>query len=80
MLAATIVAPTGVENRIDAIIPANAANTAITPEHIITLLKLLNTCIADKAGNTIKADVSNAPTIFIASTMIIAVIKAINRL
>lgn len=80
MFATTTVAPTGVENRIEAKIPAKAAVTAITAEQTITPLKLLNTCIADNAGNTIKADVNKAPTKFIAKTMITAVIRAIIKL
>ena len=40
MFATTIVAPTGVEKSIEAIIPTNAAATEITAEQTITPLKL----------------------------------------
>ena len=80
MFATTIVAPTGVEKSIEAIIPTNAAATEITAEQIITPLKLFCTCIAERAGNTIKADVKSAPTMFMARTIITAVIRAMIRL
>jgi len=76
----TIVAPAGVDARIEIKIPMVAHITEITAEQIITFLKLLNTLIADIAGNIISADVSSAPTRFIASTIIIAVIIATIRL
>ncbi|KAF5040760.1 hypothetical protein DSECCO2_530030 [anaerobic digester metagenome] len=72
--------PTGVEARIDIIIPLPAAITEITAEHNMTALKFLNTLMADNAGKIISADISKEPTRFIASTMIIAVITAIMRL
>ena len=80
MLTTTIVAPTGVENSIEARIPTSAATTEITAEQIITPLKLFMACIAESAGNTINADVSNAPTMLMARTMMIAVIKAMIKL
>ena len=78
--AVTIVAPTGVEQRMERIIPVPAHTTEITAEHIVTLLKLLNTLIADSAGKIISAEISSEPTRFIAITMIMAVIMAIIRL
>lgn len=78
--AATTVEPTGVENRIDARIPVAAQITDNTAEQIITLRKLLNTRIAETAGNTISADVSNEPARFIARTIITAHITAISIL
>ena len=78
--AVTIVAPTGVEQRIERIMPVPAHITDITAEHIVTLLKLLKTRIADSAGKIISAEISREPTRFIAITIIIAVIMAIIRL
>ena len=78
--AETIVEPTGVEARIDIIIPVAAHTTEIIAEQMITPRKLLNKRIADRAGNIIKADISSEPTRFIASTIISAVIIAIRRL
>ena len=59
---ATIVAPIGVSKAIETINPKTATVTAITPEHIITALKLLNIFIADIAGKTTRAETSNEPT------------------
>ena len=72
----TMVAPTGVEARIEMKIPKVAHTTEITAEQRITLLKLRNTLMADSAGNIIRAEVSSAPTRFIASTIITAVTTA----
>lgn len=78
--AVTIVAPTGVEQRMERIIPVPAHTTEMTAAQIVTLLKLLNTLIADSAGKIISAEISKEPTRFIAITMIMAVIIAIIRL
>lgn len=76
----TMVAPTGEEKKMEIIIPSEELTTAMTAEHMTTCLKVWKTRIADKAGKIIKADVSSAPTRFIASTMMTAVITAIKRL
>ena len=78
--AVTIVAPTGVEQRTERTMPIPAQITDRIAEQIVTLLKLLNTLIADRAGKIISAEISREPTKFIAITMIIAVIMAIIRL
>lgn len=75
--AATIVEPTGVENKIDTIIPINAQLTDIIPDKITTPLKLHITRIADNAGNIINAEINNEPTKFIPNTIITAMITAI---
>lgn len=76
----TIVAPTGVPAIMEMIIPSSDDTTAKIAEHIITLLKFLNTLIADKAGKMINADTRSEPTRFIASTIITADITAISKL
>ena len=76
----TIVAPAGVDARMEMSIPTVAHITEITAEQIITFLKLLKTLIADIAGKIMRADVRSAPTRFIASTMITAVMIATSRL
>lgn len=80
MSTATIVDPTGVPARIETKRPIVAHITDVKAEQIITALKLLNTRIADNAGKITKAEISREPTKFIAKTMIIAVIIAINKL
>ena len=80
MSAVTIVEPTGVEKSMEAIMPIPAHITDITEEHIITLLKLLKTRIAEREGKIISADMSSEPTRFMASTIISAVITAMSRL
>ena len=49
----TIVAPTGVLAIIETTIPSAAHTIAITTEQIVTDVKLLNSCIAAKAGKII---------------------------
>lgn len=78
--AATIVEPTGVEKKIDSMIPASAQTTEITPAQITTPLKFCITRIADSAGKITSAEISREPTRFIASTMITAVMTAIRLL
>ena len=75
-----MVEPTGVEKRIDAIIPRAAQRTDVTAEQTITLLKLLKRRIAERAGKMISADMSSEPTRFIATTMMREVITATSRL
>lgn len=77
---ATIVAPTGVELRIEIISPLDAHVTEIIPLQIITDLKFLNTRMAERAGKTTRAEIKREPARFIASTIIIDVIIAITRL
>lgn len=80
MSAATIVEPTGVENKTDATIPTAAQMIDIRVEHRITPLKFPTTRIADNAGNIINAEIKSDPTKFMANTIIIAVMTAIKRL
>ena len=77
---ATIVAPTGVDKRMDNRIPRTAHTTDIITEQMVTLLKLLNTLIAESAGKITSAEIRRDPTRFIPRTIIIAVIIAITRL
>ena len=76
----TMVAPTGVDARMEMKIPRVAHTTEMTAEQMMTLLKLRNTLIADNAGKMISADVSSAPTRFMASTMMTAVTTATIKL
>ena len=50
--ATTMVEPTGVESSMEATMPTAEDTTEITAEQITTRLKLLNTRIAESAGNT----------------------------
>ena len=77
---ATIVEPTGVEDKIETNKPIIEHNIDKTAEQIVTDLKFLYTLIADNAGNITNAEISNEPTSFIARTIIIAVIMAIDKL
>ena len=78
--AATMVLPTGVPARIEIKRPATEHTTETTAEHTVTLLKLLKTRIAERAGNITRAEIKSEPTRFIASTIITAMIIAITRL
>ena len=80
MSAATIVDPTGVPARMETMIPNAAQKTENKAEQIVTLLKLLNTRIADNAGKITNAEINSEPTRFIASTIITAMTTAIKRL
>ena len=80
MFTATIVEPTGVENRIESRMPVTAQKTEITAEEMTALLKLLKIRIEASAGKIISAEMRSEPTRFIARTIIIAVITAIKRL
>lgn len=75
-----IVAPTGVLNRIEKIIPKKAQTAEIIPEQIVTDLKLLKTRIAESAGKITSAETSKDPTRFIATTITTAIMLAINML
>ena len=76
----TMVAPTGVERRIESSIPKKVASTEITAANITVDLKLLQTLIAQSAGKTMSAEVKSEPARFIASTIITAVAIAITVL
>lgn len=78
--AATTVDPTGVPKMIDAKMPRTAQITEITAELIMTERKLLKILIAERAGKIISADISRAPTRFMASTITTAVTTAITML
>ena len=80
MSTTTIVAPTGVPATIDIKIPAADVHAASTPEHIVTLKKLLNILMAEIAGNTTRADISSQPTRFIATTITTAITTAMSKL
>ena len=80
MSAATMVEPTGVPARMATRIPTNEQTTEIMAAATVTAKKLLNTRMAERAGNTTKADTSSAPTRFIASTIMTATTTAISRL
>ena len=80
MSAATIVEPTGVPARMAMMIPVREQTTEITAAATVTVKKLLKTRMAESAGNTTSAETSNAPTRFIARTIIAAMMMAIRRL
>lgn len=79
-LTATIVAPTGVEHRIEISIPSNEHTTERNAEYRTTLLNVLITRIALNAGKIINAEINKDPTRFIARTIITAITIAISRL
>ena len=60
--------------------PVTAQRTEIIDALIITDKKLLKSLIAERAGKIINAEISNAPTRFIARTITIAVMTAISML
>ena len=72
--------PTGVPANMDTRIPIAVQHTENITEQMTTALKLLNTRMADKAGNIIRAVVKSEPTKFIAKTMTSAVIMAMSIL
>ena len=76
----TIVAPTGVDARIDRRIPVDEQKTEITADARITARKLFSIRMAESAGKMISADMSSEPTSFMASTITDAVTIAIRRL
>lgn len=77
---ATIVLPTGVPPKIAINNPVTEQKTEIIAEQTVTDLKLLKTLIAEIAGKITKAEIKSEPTKFIAKTIIIAIMIAINRL
>lgn len=80
MSTATIVEPTGVDARIEIIIPIREHTTPKIAEQIVTDLKLLKTLIDERAGKMTSAEMRSEPTRFIARTIITAIITAIKRL
>ena len=80
MSIATIVEPTGVPARIATRIPTSEQMTEMIAAATVTEKKLLNTRIAESAGNTTNAETSNAPTRFMARTMMTAMMMAMRRL
>ena len=76
----TIVDPTGVSIKIEAMIPISAQMTEITAAQMVTERKLLKTLIAESAGKITRAEIKSEPTRFIARTIITAIIIAITRL
>ena len=78
--AATIVEPTGVPARIEVNSPSSAQKTETIAEQTVTLLKLLNSRIADSAGKMTSAEIRSDPTRFMARTMMTAIMIAISRL
>ena len=77
---ATIVAPTGVPIIIEAKSPITVQTTEKMAEAMVTVLKLLKSLMADKAGKTMSADMSKEPTSFIAKTMTTAMTTAMVKL
>ena len=63
------VAPTGVERSMQSTAPTRAQETEITAEQITTLLNDLKSRIAESAGKVMSAEISSAPTIFMAMTI-----------
>ena len=80
ILAITIVAPTGVDARIDTTKPTEEQIIAITTEEATTCLKVPNMRIDDSAGKIISAETNRAPTKFIAVTITAAIVIAISKL
>ena len=72
-----MLAPTGVDAKMETNIPTTVPSTEITAEQIVTEQKLLNTRMADNAGNIINALTRRDPTSSIANTITSAVIMAI---
>ena len=75
-----MVEPTGVPARIATTMPISEQITDMVAAATVTEKKLLNTRMAESAGNTTRADTRSAPTRFMASTIIVATMTAISRL
>ena len=75
-----MVEPTGVPARIEIKRPVRAQITDMIAEQIVTLLKLLNTLIADRAGKITRADMSREPTSCMDTTIMTAMTMAMSRL
>ena len=77
---ATIVEPTGVPAKMATKIPAREQTTEMIAAAMVTEKKLLKTRMAESAGNTTSAETKSAPTRFIASTMMTAIMMAMSKL
>ena len=75
--AATTVGPMADAVKSDIAIPMAEHARADRTAKNVTLLKVLKSCIADRAGKMISADANSAPSIFIATTTVMAVMTAI---
>ena len=75
-----MLAPTGVLQRYDAVIPRKKHVTESIDDVIITLLKVLQTCIDVSAGKIIRLEIRSVPIILIPSTTVRAVSMAITVL
>ena len=75
-LAATTVAPTGVERVKERPSPTQKQMTEVTAAEVITPRKLLKSCMAVSAGKIIKEEISMAPIMRMPSTMVSAVSTA----
>ena len=80
MCTTTTVAPVGVLYKRDKRSPTSEPTTESTAEQIITDLKLRNRRMAESAGKMINAEMSNAPTNFMASTITTPLTAAIMKL
>ena len=78
--AATTVGPMAVAKMMDSTVPERAEIAAMTTAETVTLLKLLKSLIADRAGKMISADARSAPKRFIARTTVTAVMTAMRVL
>lgn len=76
ILTHTTVAPIGVDQRIESIIPVNAQRLPIIAEAITTEKKLLTIRSAESTGNTISAEIRSEPTSCMLSTITTAIIIA----
>lgn len=72
-----MLAPVGVLYRYEIEIPIKKQTTERIADVIITLLKVLHTCIAVSAGKIIRLEISSVPIIRIPSTTVSAVKTAI---
>ncbi len=75
-----MLAPAGVLQAKLASMPVIKQNTEMAAEKITTLKKLLKTCIALRAGNTIRLEIIIAPMSLIPITTVSAVSIAISAL
>ena len=75
-----MVEPTGVPAKIEVNSPISAQTTDTIAAQMVTLLKLLNTRIADSAGKITSAEINSDPTNCMEMTMITAMTIAISRL
>lgn len=78
--AATTVAPTGVDETIETVIPTSEQTTERHAAKTVTEKNVLNIRIAESAGKTMSAEMRSEPTRFIAITITTATTTAISRL